>query len=185
MHHLRIHALHYNTNCKECAHFSHTKLLLVKSRIFLHFGTARCWKLLEHVWRLGTFVHEEYLRYIICKCHCITVGCMNICVHLVTWLFLRSWAIVSDRMQVPVVMRLSEISKRIMGEILQRTIWYHALFFFWRGVYKYCCLVYGTVWCGDEVRSANCPRIMRLGYTKSGLSFLSLTCMCLKIVLYR
>ena len=28
------------------------------------------------------------------------------------------------------------------------------------GVCKYCCSVYGTVWCKDEVRSANCVRTM-------------------------
>ena len=57
---------------------------------------------------------------------------------------------------------LSEISSRsrIVGKILQRTIWCHALFFFWCGVYNYCCSVYGTVWCGDKVRSANYVRTM-------------------------
>ena len=28
------------------------------------------------------------------------------------------------------------------------------------GGYKYCCSVYGTVWCGDKVWSANCTRTM-------------------------
>ena len=27
-------------------------------------------------------------------------------------------------------------------------------------IYKYCCLVYRTVWCGDEIRSANCANTM-------------------------
>ena len=31
-------------------------------------------------------------------------------------------------------------------------------FFFQCGVYKYCYSVYGTVWCEDKVRSANCVR---------------------------
>ena len=34
------------------------------------------------------------------------------------------------------------------------------LVFFWCWVYKYCCLVYRTVWCGDKVWSANCARKM-------------------------
>ena len=53
-----------------------------------------------------------------------------------------------------------EISNRIVGKILLHTIWYHALFFFWYGVYKYCCSTNGTVWCRDEVQRANCARTM-------------------------
>ena len=55
---------------------------------------------------------------------------------------------------------LSEISIRILGKILLRTIWYQALFFFQCGVYKYCCLVYVIVWCKGKVRSASCTRTM-------------------------
>ena len=43
--------------------------------------------------------------------------------------------------------RLSEISNRIVGKILLHAIWYHRLFFFWCGVYKYCCSVYKTGRC--------------------------------------
>ena len=56
---------------------------------------------------------------------------------------------------------LSEISNRTVGKnIAMHLLIYHAHFPFWWGVYKYCCSVYGRVWCGDEVRSANCARTM-------------------------
>ena len=71
--------------------------------------------------------------------------------------------IVPDRIDcTPIVHHtaLSGISNRIVGKILLCTIWYHALFFFRSGVYKYCCSACGTIWWRDEVRSANCARIM-------------------------
>ena len=68
--------------------------------------------------------------------------------------------IVPDRMHFHHHTALSEISNRIVGKILLRIIWYHTLFFFQCGVYKYCCSVCGTFWCEDEVRSANCVRTM-------------------------
>ena len=52
---------------------------------------------------------------------------------------------------------LSGISNRTVGKIVLHSIWYHALFFFGMWVF---CLVYGTVWCEDEVQSTNCVRTM-------------------------
>ena len=72
--------------------------------------------------------------------------------------------IVSHRMHSYRHTALSEISNRFWGKILLRTVWYHGLFFFRCGVYKYCCSVYGTVWCKDEVQSANCVRTMEVNY---------------------
>ena len=61
--------------------------------------------------------------------------------------------IVPDRMHS---YRLSEISNRIAGKILQHTIWCHILFFFQCGVYKYYCsgLRGSLVW----RRSTECQR---------------------------
>ena len=75
-----------------------------------------------------------------------------------TWVALF---IVPSRTHSYCLTALSEISNRTVGKILLRTIWQHALFFFRFGVYKYCCLVYRTVWCENEVRSTNCARRMQ------------------------
>ena len=73
---------------------------------------------------------------------------------------LCSWyVIVPDRTHAYHHTALSEISNKIVGKILLRTISYHTLFVFRCGIYKYCsCSVYGTVWSGDEVWSTNCAR---------------------------
>ena len=55
---------------------------------------------------------------------------------------------------------LSEISNRIVGKNITSHRLISRYIFFRCGVYKYCCLVYGTVWCGDTVQSANSARIM-------------------------
>ena len=39
---------------------------------------------------------------------------------------------------------------------------HHLISFVLCGVYKYCYSVYAPVWCGDEVRSANCARTIHL-----------------------
>ena len=72
---------------------------------------------------------------------------------------ISSMLLESPTERTPIVLQLSLRSQIGLWEKI-----YYAPFdklctiFFWCGVYKYCCLVYGTVWCGDEVRSANCAR---------------------------
>ena len=78
---------------------------------------------------------------------------------------IRCWRAImsplSPKERTPIVIQLCLRSRiGLWIKLLRRTNEYHALFFFWCGVYKYCCLVYRTVWCEDEVWSANCARTM-------------------------
>ena len=52
--------------------------------------------------------------------------------------------------------------RTVQNQTLLHTVWYRALLIFRAEVYKYCCSVNGTVWCGDEVHSANCASPMLL-----------------------
>ena len=111
------------------------------------------------------FVEGNKLRTPLCMCVCClgkrivthTLQCSGL------WSSQSSYSlfvtIVPDRTHSYRHTALSEISNRIVGNILLNTVWYHALFFFLCGGFKYCS-VYGTVWCGDEVWSANCVRTM-------------------------
>ena len=60
----------------------------------------------------------------------------------------------------PGIIQLSNSSNRIAGVEIIKHYNYYALFSLRCGVSKYCCSVYGTVWCEEIVRSANWARGM-------------------------